>query len=127
MCWIPTSSCWGVECPTSRGCTLKCRAFGRSMCFRTMWRPAWCAMPTAIPAECAALLGCGTKGEGRMKYQILAAVVAAVFALPAAAGPEKIKFPNDYLRGVLYQSVDRADVKQYRELYTQAEVVDAVR
>jgi plastocyanin len=45
----------------------------------------------------------------------------------ALAGPEKIKFPHDYLRGVLYQNVDRADVKQYRELYAPAEAVEAVR
>jgi plastocyanin len=52
---------------------------------------------------------------------------ALVFSACAFAGPDKIKFPNDYLKGVLYQNVDRADVKQYRELYTQADVVDAVR
>lgn len=45
----------------------------------------------------------------------------------ALAGPEKIKFPGGYLRGVLYQTLDRPDSKQYRELYTQPEVVDAVR
>jgi len=48
-------------------------------------------------------------------------------ATGALAGPDKIKFPNDYLRGVLYQTVDRADIKQYRELYTHADVVEAVR
>jgi plastocyanin len=45
----------------------------------------------------------------------------------AVAGPEKISFPQDYLKGLLYQTLDRPDSKQYRELYTQAEVVDAVR
>jgi len=44
-------------------------------------------------------------------------------ATGALAGPDKIKFPSDYLRGALYQTVDRADIKQYRELYTQADVV----
>jgi plastocyanin len=48
-------------------------------------------------------------------------------ACSAFAGPENIKFPNDYLKGVLYQTLDRPDSKQYRELYTQAEVIDAVR
>jgi plastocyanin len=46
---------------------------------------------------------------------------------PAWAGPDKVKFPSDYLKGELYATVDRADVKQYRELYTQREVVEAVR
>jgi len=45
----------------------------------------------------------------------------------AVAGPEKIKFPSDYLKGELYQTLDRPDSKQYRELYTQSAVVDAVR
>ena len=45
----------------------------------------------------------------------------------AFAGPDKVKFPSDYLKGTLYATIDRADVKQYRELYTQAEVVEAVR
>jgi hypothetical protein len=30
-------------------------------------------------------------------------------------------------KGTLYATVDRADVKLYRELYTQAEVVEVVR
>ena len=62
-----------------------------------------------------------------MRYPVLTAVAGAVLAANAWAGPEKIKFPSDYLRGVLYQTVDRTDVKQYRELYKQADVVDAVR
>jgi plastocyanin len=52
---------------------------------------------------------------------------AVALSSGALAGPEKIKFPSDYLRGVLYQTLDRPDSKQYRELYTQAEVVEAVR
>jgi plastocyanin len=62
-----------------------------------------------------------------MKYKVIASVIGAAFAANGWAGPDKIKFPNDYLKGVLYQTVDRADVKQYRELYTQADVVEAVR
>src|SRR4026209_687998 len=110
----------------SSGCTLKCRACGRSTCSLTMSRPAWRAMPTAIPAECAARPGYGmNKRGGEMKPVLLFAAFA--FSTQVIAGPEKIRFPNDYLRGVLYQTVDRADIKQYRELSTQAEVVDAVR
>ena len=51
----------------------------------------------------------------------------AIASTGALAGPEKIKFPSDYLKGELYQTLERPDVKQYRELYTQAAVVDAVR
>ena len=60
------------------------------------------------------------------KYPALTAA-AALVAASAWAGPEKINFPAGYLRGVLYQTLDRHDIKQYRELYTQPEVVDAVR
>jgi plastocyanin len=62
-----------------------------------------------------------------MNSRALAVLAGAALAANASAGPEKVKFPNDYLRGVLYQTVDRADIKQYRELYTQPEVVEAVR
>jgi plastocyanin len=45
----------------------------------------------------------------------------------AVAGPEKIKFPSDYLKGDLYQTLDRPDTKQYRELYATPGAIDAVR
>jgi plastocyanin len=54
-------------------------------------------------------------------------VLGALASTAAFAGPEKIKFPSDYLRGVLYQTLDRPDSKQYRELYAPAEAVEAVR
>lgn len=53
------------------------------------------------------------------------AAVCAAFA--AAAGADKIAFPVDFDRGVLYATVDRHDIKQYRELYATKEAVDAVR
>ena len=42
---------------------------------------------------------------------------AALFAISAKAGGDLIKFPDDYAKGVLYTTVDRADNKQFRELY----------
>ncbi|MCD6040425.1 MAG: hypothetical protein K0R40_28 [Burkholderiales bacterium] len=61
-----------------------------------------------------------------MKLKIV--LLSGVFASTAAfAGPDEIKFPADYLKGVLYQTLDRHDTKQYRELYAPAEAVQAVR
>src|SRR5262245_54088952 len=60
-----------------------------------------------------------------MKRILLVSMVCASTA--ALAGPEKIKFPSDYLKGVLYQTLDRPDNKQYRELYAPAAAVEAVR
>jgi plastocyanin len=57
----------------------------------------------------------------------LVVVCAALSSTAAVAGPEKIQFPTDYLKGVLYQTLDRHDTKQYRELYAPAEAVEAVR
>jgi len=55
-------------------------------------------------------------------------LLSCVFACTGAvAGPEKIKFPSDYLKGVLYQTLDRPDSKQYRELYASAAAIEAVR
>ena len=60
-----------------------------------------------------------------MKKALL--VIAALASTAAYAGPEKIKFPSNYLKGVLYQTLDRSDIKQYRELYAPAAAVEAVR
>jgi plastocyanin len=65
-------------------------------------------------------------GDIEMKLQI-ALLSGMVASTAAVAGPEKIKFPSDYLRGVLYQTLDRPDTKQYRELYAPASAVEAVR
>ena len=59
-----------------------------------------------------------------MRIVLLAAMLVSTAAL---AGPEKIKFPSDYLKGDLYQTLDRPDTKQYRELYASPGVVEAVR
>jgi plastocyanin len=64
------------------------------------------------------------KGE---EMKTIAFFLLAFLATGAVAGPEKIKFPSDYLKGVLYQTLDRPDSKQYRELYAPAAAVEAVR
>jgi plastocyanin len=60
----------------------------------------------------------------------LAASLAAVFSmtsLPVSAGGDKVKFPEGYNKGVLYGTVDRYDIKQYRELWSTKEAVDALK
>jgi plastocyanin len=52
---------------------------------------------------------------------------AVAFSALAFAGPDKIQFPSNYLKGTLYQTLDRHDNKQYRELYAPAEALEAVR
>ncbi len=48
-------------------------------------------------------------------------------ALLVPAGPNKLAFPKDWEKGVMYATVDRPDNKQYREFYTSAEAVQAAR
>ena len=48
-------------------------------------------------------------------------------AASVRAGNEKIAFPNDYAKGVVYKSEDRPDNKQVRELFITREAVEAVR
>jgi plastocyanin len=55
------------------------------------------------------------------------ALAGATAAVAVQAGGEKVAFPADYEKGVLYATVDRHDIKQYRELYASKEAVDAVR
>jgi plastocyanin len=57
----------------------------------------------------------------------IALALLATFALTANAGGDKIKFPEGYNKGVLYGTVDRYDIKQYRELWANKEAVDAVK
>ena len=56
---------------------------------------------------------------------VLGAVV--FLAQRTSAGPESIVFPEKYKDGVLYATLDRYDVKQYRELYGTAAAVAAAR
>ena len=50
-----------------------------------------------------------------------------VFASHVRAGGDKIVFPEGFDKGVLYTTVDRADNKQYRELYTSQAALDAAK
>ena len=50
-----------------------------------------------------------------------------LLAAHVMAGPDNIKFPEGFEKGVLYATVDRHDIKQYRELYSTPEAVKAVR
>ena len=54
-------------------------------------------------------------------------VVAVAYAVPAAAGPDKIAFPATYKTGVLYTTVDRHDIRQYRELWGTPDAVAAMK
>ena len=54
-----------------------------------------------------------------------AAVAAIAFA--AKAGGDKVAFPADHAKGVLYTTVDRADNKQVREFFAPASAIDAVK
>lgn len=60
---------------------------------------------------------------------VLAGGLGAVLAQQAlvAPGPNKLAFPADWSKGVMYATVDRHDTKQYREFYTSAEAVAAAR
>ena len=56
-----------------------------------------------------------------------AAVTALLVSVQVGAGPDKVHFPANYKNGMLYATVDRYDTKQYRELYTSADAVQAVK
>lgn len=68
----------------------------------------------------------------RVRPAVLAVFVAAAMGgVPVTAqmmsGAANVKFPEGFEKGVLYQSLDRYDIKQFRELYASKEAVDAVR
>lgn len=47
----------------------------------------------------------------------IACAASAALTTPGRAGGDLVKFPENYAKGTLYTTVDRADNKQYRELY----------
>lgn len=75
---------------------------------------------------------------GTLSVRRSVAVTGAALALGAswvavgqqatvAPGPNKVAFPENWSKGVMYGTVDRPDTKQYREFYTTPDVIDAVR
>jgi Cytochrome P460 len=57
----------------------------------------------------------------------VAAIAAVSLTVAVRAGGDKVAFPADYAKGVLYTTVDRADNKQFRELYAPQAAIDAVK
>jgi hypothetical protein len=57
----------------------------------------------------------------------LVAVAALATAIAAHAGGEKVAFPEGFDKGVLFTTVDRADNKQFREVFTQQSTIDAIK
>lgn len=57
----------------------------------------------------------------------MTAIAVAGLVGDVRAGGDKIAFPADYEKGVLYTTIDRPDIKQYRELFTTPEAVDALQ
>lgn len=62
-----------------------------------------------------------------LKTLAFAGAAALVATATVRAGGEKIAFPENYAKGVLYTTVDRPDNKQYRELYSTPEAIEAVK
>ena len=57
----------------------------------------------------------------------LAALVSIGLTATVRAGGDKVVFPENYAKGVMYTTVDRADIKQYRELYSTPEAIAALK
>ncbi|MFM9968852.1 MAG: cytochrome P460 family protein [Burkholderiales bacterium] len=64
---------------------------------------------------------------GAVAAGISAIAVVAQTAATVAPGPNKLVFPADWAKGVMYATVDRPDTRQYREFYSSAEAVKAAR
>jgi hypothetical protein len=66
------------------------------------------------------------------RHVALATLTVAIATLTIAgavrAGGDKVVFPQNYAQGVLYGTVDRADNKQFRELYVNTRTaIDAAK
>ncbi len=63
----------------------------------------------------------------RLTILIPLALALALLVIQVRAGGDKVTFPENYAQGTLYATVDRYDVKQFRELYATTAAVEAVR
>jgi len=63
------------------------------------------------------------------RASVLAAlgVGVAALAVTAQAGGDKVAFPADYAKGVVYMTLDRPENKQVREYFTSQAAVDAAK
>src|SRR5215467_16296155 len=71
-----------------------------------------------------------TKGASLTKRAIGVAILGAgvaALAVTAQAGGDKVAFPADYGKGVVYMTLDRAENKQVREYFTSQAAVDAAK
>ncbi len=62
-----------------------------------------------------------------LKILALTGLAAITLTVAVRAGADKVMFPENYSKGVLYTTVDRLDNKQFRELYAPKDAVDAVK
>ena len=62
-----------------------------------------------------------------LKVLALTGLAAITLTVAVRAGADKVMFPENYSKGVLYTTVDRPDNKQFRELYAPKDAVDAVK
>jgi len=58
---------------------------------------------------------------------VVGAAVTSGIALNVRAAADKVAFPEDYAKGVLYLSIDKADTKQYRDFYVTPAAIDALK
>src|SRR5260221_12449747 len=58
---------------------------------------------------------------------ILVTVAGLAAAVSVRAGGDKVAFPADYAKGVVYMTLDRPENKQVREYFTSQAAVDAAK
>lgn len=68
-----------------------------------------------------------TQTTTRVALAALGIAMAAGAATTVPSGPNQVKFPDGWDKGVMYATVDRYDTKQYREFYTSAEAIKAAQ
>jgi hypothetical protein len=57
----------------------------------------------------------------------LSAIVVVAVGSQVRAGGDKVVYPEAFDKGVRFTTVDRADVKQFREFYTSQAAIDAAK
>ena len=62
-----------------------------------------------------------------LRITSVTALAGIALTVTVRAGGDNVAFPENYAKGVLYTTVDRADNKQYRELFSTPEAIAALK
>src|SRR5262249_6816210 len=123
IAFLPCSFCREGEIAIGSGVSLRARARHTSGCGRGAVRATPCYNSSIAQTREEDM----RRASITKRASVLAVVGVAALAVTARAGGDKVAFPADYAKGVVYMTLDRPENKQVREYVTSQAAVDAAK